>query len=76
MDQWAKAVGLGDFGQAELLALHAEAFPPDRKALRNGRLRTHQIELLQSLVQAAAETALPCPRRPRARTGPWTGCPA
>ena len=59
VDQWAEALGLGDFGQAELLALHAEAFPPDRKALRNGRLRTRQLELLQSLAQAAAETALP-----------------
>ena len=59
VDQWAFEQGLEDFSQAELLALHAQAFPADRKALRDGRLRARQLELLQSLAQAAAEPALP-----------------
>lgn len=59
VDQWAREQGLEDFGQAELLALHAEAFPADRKALRDDRLRRRQLDLLQSLAQAGAEPALP-----------------
>lgn len=59
IDEWASEQSLDGFSQAELLVLHAEAFPPDRKAQRNGRLRTRQLQLLQSLAQAAAETALP-----------------
>ncbi|MBL8349682.1 MAG: tyrosine-type recombinase/integrase [Burkholderiaceae bacterium] len=59
VDQWAREQRLEDFGQAELLDLHAQAFPPDRKALRDGRLRSRQLDLLQSLAQVAAEPALP-----------------
>lgn len=59
IDQWAEARGLDGFGQAELLALYTEAFPPDRKAQRNGRLRSQQLDLLQSLSRQVAEPALP-----------------
>jgi site-specific recombinase XerD len=59
IDQWAEALGLDGFGQAELLALHNEAFPPDRKNLRNGRLRRQQLALLHALARADTETALP-----------------
>ena len=59
IDQWAEAQGLDGFGQAELLALYLDAFPPDRKAQRNGRLRLQQLELLQALARVAAEPALP-----------------
>ena len=59
IDQWAEARGLDGFGQAELLALYTDAFPPDRKARRNGRLRSQQLELLQSLAGRVAEPALP-----------------
>ena len=59
IDQWAERQGLDDFGQADLLALYIEAFPPDRKARRNGRLRSQQLELLQSLARFDAEPALP-----------------
>ena len=59
IDQWAEAQGLDGFGQAELLALYTDAFPADRKARRNGRLRSQQLELLQSLAGRVAERALP-----------------
>ena len=59
VDEWAEALGLDGFGQAELLALHGEAFPPDRKTQRNGRLRSQQLALLQALARSDTETALP-----------------
>ena len=59
IDEWAEALGLDGFGQAELLALHNEAFPPDRKTQRNGRLRSQQLALLHALARADTETALP-----------------
>lgn len=59
IDDWARERALDDFSHAELLALYNEAFPPDRQARRNGRLRLQQLQLLQSLSQVAAETALP-----------------
>jgi site-specific recombinase XerD len=57
LDDWAEARGLGEFGHDELLALYQEAFAPDRKATRNGRLRAQQIALLQTLAQTAAQPA-------------------
>lgn len=59
IDQWASERSLDAFSQAELLVLYAAAFPQDRKAQRNGRLRSQQLQLLQSLARVAAETALP-----------------
>jgi site-specific recombinase XerD len=59
IDQWAEELGLDGFGQAELLSLYTEAFPPDRKAQRNGRLRLQQLELLQALATVVTEPALP-----------------
>jgi len=59
IDQWADAQGLDGFAQAELLALYIDAFPSDRKARRNGRLRSQQLQLLQSLASRVAEPALP-----------------
>jgi integrase len=59
IDDWARARALDDFSHAELLVLYTEAFPEDRQARRNGRLRLQQLQLLQSLAQVAAETALP-----------------
>lgn len=59
IDQWAEDLGLDGFGQAELLALYGEAFPPDRKAQRNGRLRSQQLDLLQALAKVVTEPALP-----------------
>lgn len=59
IDDWASERSLDGFSQADLLVLHAEAFPPARRAQRNGRLRARQLQLLQSLAQVAAEIALP-----------------
>lgn len=59
IDDWARERAMDGFSQAELLALHAEAFPPDRQTRRQGRLRSQQLALLQSLAQVAVETALP-----------------
>ena len=58
MDDWADAMGLAEFGHAELLALYEQAHPTDRRTLRNNRLRTRQRALLQSLDTAATERAL------------------
>lgn len=62
MTDWASALGLDDFGHAELLALYQEAFPADRRAARNSRLRAQQLSLLQSLAGGAAEIAQPLHR--------------
>ncbi len=59
IDQWAEAQGLDGFGQADLLALYTDTYPPDRKAQRNGRLRDQQLDLLKALAQRVAEPALP-----------------
>ena len=59
IDDWADTSGFAEFSHAELLVLYAEAFPTDRKTLRNSRLRTQQLALLQTLAGAAVETALP-----------------
>lgn len=59
IDQWAESLGLDGFGQADLLALYSEAFPPDRKAQRDGRLRRQQLDLLQTLANGVTEPALP-----------------
>ncbi len=59
MHDWANALGLVEFGHAELLVLDSRAFPTDRKTVRDGRLRSQQLALLQTLSAAAIETALP-----------------
>jgi site-specific recombinase XerD len=59
IDEWAHERAMDGFSQAELLLHYAEAFPADRKAQRQGRLRSQQLALLQSLAQAAVEPALP-----------------
>lgn len=59
IDDWARERAVDGFSQAELLVLYTEAFPPDRRTRRQGRLRSQQLALLQSLAQVATETALP-----------------
>lgn len=59
IDQWADQMGFDEFGQAELLALYQQAYPSDRKTVRNSRLRAQQLALLHKLAYAAVETALP-----------------
>lgn len=59
IDQWASELGLDDFGHTELLALYQQAFPGDRRAARNSRLRAQQLASLQALAGAASETAQP-----------------
>jgi len=48
--------GLDGCSEAEVLALYAEAHPPERKALRGQRLRERQLALLRRLEGLAAET--------------------
>ena len=58
-DEWASAQGLDEFSQAEVLALHAEAFPTLRQDVRNGRLRGQQLDLLLRLSTSSVGAALP-----------------
>lgn len=45
----------GDFyGERELLAMYADEYPPDRKALRNARLRDRQLQALDSMYERLA----------------------
>lgn len=45
----------GDFyGERELLAMYAQAYPPNRKAQRNARLRDRQLKALDSLYERLA----------------------
>ncbi|WP_239062015.1 tyrosine-type recombinase/integrase [Ideonella livida] len=46
---------LDGFSEAEVLALYAEAYPPDARAQRRRRLREQQLALLRALEQVAAE---------------------
>ena len=60
--QWAEARGLDELGEAELIELYLDAFPPDRKAARNTRLRARQLDLIKALSATAAELARPSDR--------------
>lgn len=59
LEQWAEAMGLDDFSHAEQLALYQEAFPVDRQAQRQTRLRQMQLDALHALGQ---HPALQAPR--------------
>ena len=59
LDEWAHEQAMDGFSHADLLLHYAEAFPADRRAQRQGRLRSQQLALLQSLAQTAVEPALP-----------------
>ena len=60
--QWAEAHGLDGLGEAEMIGLYLDAFPPDRKAARNTRLRARQLDLIKALSATAAEPARPSDR--------------
>ena len=62
LEQWAEARGLDGLGEAELIELYQDVFPPDRKAARNTRLRTRQLDLISALASTAAELARPADR--------------
>jgi site-specific recombinase XerD len=55
--QWAEERGLDDLGEAELIGLYLDAFPPGRKTARNSRLRARQLDLIKTLAATAAEPA-------------------
>lgn len=59
LEDWSAEQGLEDWGQAELVTFYEEAFPPDRHASRNRRLRRRQLDLLRELEGIAAEAARP-----------------
>lgn len=52
---WATTNGLEGWSEAELQELYRQAFPAERRSLRNQRLRQRQIEALRALEQLAAE---------------------
>ena len=56
LEDFAADHGLDGCSEAEVLALYAEAHPPERKALRGQRLRERQLVLLRRLEGLAAET--------------------
>ncbi|WP_066335070.1 tyrosine-type recombinase/integrase [Azohydromonas lata] len=56
---WAAANGLEDWSEAELQELYRQAFPAERRAARNQRLRQRQIEALRALEQVASEAPQP-----------------
>ena len=59
MEEWAAQRGLEEFSQRDVLALYADAFPADRREVRNLRLRERQRAALQALGASAVVTALP-----------------
>jgi site-specific recombinase XerD len=59
LEAFRAARDLDDWSETEVLALYAEAYPPDRRQLQRLRLRERQIALLHSLEQVAAETPQP-----------------
>lgn len=58
---WARAKGLDDWSEAELIEMYREAFPPnpeaERKLRRGTRLRQHQLAVLAELERVAAVPA-------------------
>lgn len=56
---WAAAQGLEGWSEAELAELYREAFPSERRAVRNARLRARQLEALRDLERIAAERPQP-----------------
>jgi site-specific recombinase XerD/DNA-binding phage protein len=56
---WAAANGLDGWSEAELQELYRQAFPGERRAARNQRLRQRQIEALRALEQLACEAPKP-----------------
>jgi site-specific recombinase XerD len=57
--EWAAANGFEGWSEAELQELYRQAFPGDRRAARNQRLRQRQIEALRALEQLACEAPKP-----------------
>ncbi|WP_157271709.1 tyrosine-type recombinase/integrase [Azohydromonas aeria] len=55
LHDWAAAQGLDGWSEAELQELYRQAFPNERRAARNQRLRQRQIEALRALEQLAGE---------------------
>lgn len=60
--QWAEDRGLNDLAEAEVIEMYRAAFPPDRKAARNTRLRARQLDLIKALAAIAAQRAGPSDR--------------
>lgn len=59
LDEWTQEKGLEGWTESELLGMYEEAFPRDRLADRNHRLRVRQRELLKSLQDFAAQAPKP-----------------
>jgi len=59
IEEWSQERGLEDWGEKELLEMYEEAFPTDRRHIRNNRLRERQRQAILELQAAAAETPLP-----------------
>ena len=59
LDEWTLEKGLEGWTESDLLEMYEEAFPQDRKADRNNRLRVRQKELLKSLQDFAAQAPKP-----------------
>lgn len=55
LDEWAAEQGLDGWSHAELLELHREAFPEDRRQTRNRRLRQRQLDALAALERVAGQ---------------------
>lgn len=55
LEEFVETRNLDGWSEAEVLQMYAEAYPQDGRALRRGRLRERQLNLLRRLEAVAAE---------------------